>query len=160
MTTRVIHLARNRVIATGDITRLFPCNLPKWDWAKELTFQIRISSSAITGAPTAWSLTGKFQKSFTDSSNYLDTTPAWVDFDTYDVTNRIIGGQGWFTGAHAAPTGGAAGIVADQTDTLPIFAERTIIRPPSLCRLLLQPAFTGGTSPTLTVANVLVIARD
>lgn len=160
MTTRTIHLARNRVVAAADITRLFPCNLPKWDWAKEITFQIRLSSSAITGSPTAWSLTAKFQKSFADSSNYLDTTPGWVDFDAYDVTNRIVGGQGWFTGAHSPPTGPAAGTIADNTDTLPIFVERTVIRPPGLCRVLLQPSFTGGTSPTLTVANVLVIARD
>lgn len=144
--------------AGTSVPLIQPANLMDFgSYARQVTFMVRVA--AVTGAPTAWSLGVKFQYGFPSTDGYQYQTPQWADLEALHLTSDIAEGAGWFTGSHPRPTGGEFGVVADQTDTLPIAAKRTLRNFGLRCRVVLEPKFTGGTNPAIK-ATVLAVTGD
>lgn len=121
-----------------------------WTAYKELIWTLSVAS--VAGAPTAWSLGAKFQFAQPHSTGLRYQNPRWYDLQEENVFAHVLEGVGWYGGAHPQPIGGASGLVADQTDTLPITVSRTIVNHPAGVRMVLAPSFTGGTSPALHIS--------
>lgn len=127
-------------------------------YGDEVTWVLRIES--VVGAPTAWSLGVRFEYAVEHTgANYGLISPTWVPYSNLDLGADCREGVGWYAGAHPAPADGGFGIVADQTDTLPVTAKRTIKVSTLRHRVSLSPSFTGGTSPGINL-DLLAIVRD
>lgn len=77
----------------------------------------------VNGAPTDWSLNPKVQVVMPSTSEYIYTQPRW--FDTEQTMGKI---------------------------TAPGFYKITVRDFGMSCRLALNPSFTGGTNPSLSLS--------
>lgn len=135
--------------------RFFPPNQMDFPHARELTFVLSVAG--VSGSPSAWSLNAKFQFCQINTTGSYMTAPRWFDLQTEQVSKLVAEGVGWYGGAHTTPVGGAFGLVADNTDTLPLTVSRTLIGGFGMrVRLLTSPAFTGGTNPRLRLGVTLI----
>jgi len=121
-------------------------------WADEVGFALTVVG--VNGAPSAWSLGIKFQfmQPHAGSNTFQYTTRTWFDLQQEQTETCIVEGVGWYGGNHVPPVAGEYGIVADQGDTLPISVQRTVVHFGSDVRIKLDPQFTGGTAPSLSLA--------
>lgn len=99
-------------------------------WARRARFTVAVYG--VAGAPSAWSLTAKAQDVLMhDGAEWRYQTRRWFDLP-----------------------GESLGVIADQDTSLttPVIVTHDVTNFGSDVRLLLAPTFTGGTSPSLSVA--------
>lgn len=152
----LVHAGAINAAGTSQVEQTQPPNRIDWDWADEVTFQVDVQS--VQGSPTTWSLTAKFQFCMSDTTGAGYSTERWFDLQPEQVQKCIVEGVGWYGGAATAPTGVAAGIIAQNGDTLPITVQRTIRNFGARTRVLLVPTFADGTNPTVT-CSVMAVAK-
>jgi hypothetical protein len=143
--------------AGGEVAQ--PANAMDFSSVEELTFQIALTG--VTGTPTTWSLSAKFQLCMPHISGNQYVVENWFDLQAEQASKLIVEGVGFYRAAHTPPTGGAAGVIADNTDTAPspsapLVVQRTIRYFGHAARVLLAPSFTGGSSPAITTTVVCV----
>lgn len=158
----LIHGKGMNAAGTGDAELAQPANAPQWMlYCEAVTFIVAVTG--VTGSPSAWSLGCKFQLIHPDAydtvNDYSLATEYWSDL-TVAKLDMIDEGVGWYGPNKTPPLGGAAGIIADQTDTIsttaPVIVSRTIRPGARQARIVFSPAFTGGTSPTITTQVVAI----
>lgn len=135
----------------SPVPRFFPANQMDFPHARELTFSVSVAS--VTGAPTAWSLGVKFQLCQVHTTGTMYSAPRWYDLQAEQMEKLVAEGVGWYGGAHTPPVGGGFGLVADQTDTLPLTVSRTLLLGFGLrARIMTEPLLTGGTNPRIRLS--------
>lgn len=139
----------------GAVSLAQPANFTDaGSWADEATFTLSVVG--VRGAPATWSLGVKFQflQPHAGVNKFQYQQRRWFDLQPDQVETCVIEGVGWYSGNHALPVAGEFGIVADQTDSLatPITIQRTVKHFGSDVRIVLDPKFTGGTTPSLSIA--------
>lgn len=125
-------------------------------YGDEVTWQLYVES--VSGAPTAWSLGVRFEYAIEHTgANWGLIAPIWVPYSNLDLGADCREGVGWYAGTHPAPADGGYGVVADQTDTLPVAVKRTIAVSSLRHRVHFNPQFTGGTSPAINVTLIATV---
>lgn len=139
MISRPIILLSGNNIATNQP---LPGNSVDLGYAEEVTFIIDVQ--AINGAPTTASLKAKFQFCLPHVEGEQFVKERWFDLETVQVDNLIVDGADF------------PNPLADKTTTLPKTIQRTIKGFGYRTRVLLEPSFTGGTSPSFKITSVMI----
>lgn len=158
--THVLISSGSGLVQAATVKGIVPLTAPasrvEFGRYDELTWIIGVE--AVEGAPTAWSLGAKFQYRLDNTGGFIYSQPRWFDLAAENITSDVVEGVGWHGAGITAPTGGAFGVVADNSSTLPATVKRTLRNFPLGVRIVLDPQFTGGTNPGLRV-NVTVAAK-
>lgn len=142
MTAHTMVLGADRTVDSGNnATRYFPQNPIEFGIYSRVTFQMYCS--AVTGSPSDWTMTYKFQWAMEHTTGaQFAAAPSWKDFSAADIATFVVGGADW------API--------TTADANPRIQQRTLLRPPSLVRVIATPSYTGGTSPSNTVTGLAI----
>lgn len=142
----------------------------------ELTFIVSVLGTCGT-APSAWSLSARFEYRLPHTIGQEWMFPVWVPFSAVGVQTRVVEGCAPSGPNHPLVIDGGYGLIADQTDglstsvTTPIQApgispassrvtvSRTVSHQGAGVRLKFLPAFTGGDSTTRIMGTVVVAGR-
>lgn len=112
-------------------------------WAKSLTFQIYVKQ--VNGAPTTATLTAKWQYLIPGTDTFAQfTQPRWIDYETTQITALLADGSNF------------PNPLANEVTAFPVGFQRTIRDFGYAARVVLTPAFTGGTSPSFSVSALLI----
>jgi hypothetical protein len=136
-------LGRSMILAAGEAVttaKTYPQHrLGLGDFASEVTFIVDVQS--LNGAPTAALLTATIQGVMPHTTGNQYVTERVFNLGTAQAAALTVEGEDW-------PT------VASEASSYPVTVQRTYRAFGKDLRLVLTPAFTGGTTPSFTVSVV------
>ena len=126
--------------------RYLPNNNIEFGMFRSVTFQIVVT--AATGSPSSWSLSGALRVGAANLTGpVFSSDPIWREMTARELIAHSRTGGPIQYGTNVPPV-----IFKSPWDTNKL-AQITIDNPPNLLALVLEdPAFVGGTDPTLFVS--------
>lgn len=113
------------------------------DQATEITFIIDVQ--AVTGSPTSGTITAKVQSVIPHTTGNQYLTERLFDLDAVQKVNLTAEGEDW------------PNPICTDLSSFPITVQRTYFGFGHDLKLVLTPAFVGGTSPGFTYSVVQVV---